>query len=590
MTRRFRTATLALAGTLLAAASACRVHLEIPRPPAPSVSNWVEQTLQRMTLEQKVAQLISCRYNGDFLPVDGDQWALLRRLVEEHRIGGLVIFGGEPFATAILNNALQDLADVPLLIASDFERGAAVHITGATLFPTVMGLGAADSESLAYEMGRITAQEGRAVGVHQSYAPIVDVNINPDNPIINTRAIGEDPAQVGRIASAFIRGMQDHGMLATAKHFPGHGDTSEDSHILLPVITADRERLDRVELAPFRRAIAADVASVMVSHLLVPALDPTPGLPATLSPAIITGLLRREMGFPGLIVTDAMEMGGVANTYSPTEAALKAIQAGVDQVLLPLDPETVVPFLKEAARSGVLSEARINESVRRILKAKAWLGLDRDRFVDVAALPERLGLRDSLEQARLTFEAAATLVKNDGELLPLPAAGRTIAVFSLSSDPGDYYAGRAFGAAVKARNPETRVFYADADTGQESLDEALAKAADADVYVCALFSSLRAWKGSVGLDPRHSALIRALVQSGKPVAAVSFGSPYLMRDFPDIDAYLCLYRNQPQTQETAARALFGEFDVTGKLPVTLPGIAPIGTGVELRKKTSSSNH
>jgi beta-N-acetylhexosaminidase len=561
-------------------------------PPAPKVglsleadgARWVERTMRTMSLEDKVAQMIGCRYSGEFLPADADQLAFLKRLVAKHKIGSLAIFLGDAYETAALNNALQALADVPLLMGSDLERGAGNQITGATLFPTIMGVGAADSEELAYGMGRTTALEGRALGLHMTYAPVVDVNINPDNPIINTRAVGEDPVQVARIAAAFARGCQDNGMIATAKHFPGHGDTDQDSHILLPVIKGDRERLNKVELAPYRKLIEAGVGAIMVSHLMVPALDPTPGLPATLSPAILTGLLRGEMGFRGLIVTDAMEMGGVTNAYGPSEAALKAIQAGIDIVLLPLEPESVVESLKDAVRKGILTRERVDASVRRILEAKARLGLHRQRFVDMAALPTRLGTKPFLAQAAKTFEAAVTIVKNEGDVLPLAATGKKIAVVSLSSDKGDYFAGRVFAAAIKSRNPETQIFYADGDTGQESLDETAAKAAESDVVVFALFSSLSAWKGSVGLDPRHTALIKQMKESGKRVVAASFGSPYLLREFPAIDAYLCLYRNQPQMQTAAAKALFGEIDVAGKLTVTIPGVAAAGTGVVLKKR------
>jgi beta-N-acetylhexosaminidase len=540
--------------------------------------------MRTMPLEDKVAQMIGCRYSGDFLPADSDQLAFLKRLVAKHKIGSLAIFLGEAYETAVLNNTLQAEADVPLLMGSDLERGTGNQITGATLFPTIMGLGASGSEELAYAMGRTTALEGRAVGLHMTYAPVVDVNVNPDNPIINTRAVGEDPALVARIAAAFARGCQEGGMIATAKHFPGHGDTDQDSHILLPVIKGDRDRLDRIELAPYRRLIEAGVGAIMVSHLTVPALDPTPNLPATLSPAILTGLLRNEMGYRGLIVTDAMEMGGVTNAYAPAEAALKAIQAGVDIVLLPLEPETVVESLKEAVRQGVLTRERVDASVRRILEAKARLGLHRDRFVDVAALPSRLGTKPFLEQAAKAFEAAVTLVKNDGDVLPLPATGRKLAVISLSSDKGEYYAGRTFANAVKARSPETQIFYADGDTGQEALDETMAKSSEAEVYLVALFSSLSAWKGSVGLDPRHVELIRKLAEGDKPVIVLSFGSPYFLRDFPGVDAYLCLYRNQPQMQAVAAKAVFGEIDVAGKLTVTIPDVAPAGTGVVLKKR------
>jgi len=549
----------------------------------PSETRWVEKTLRQMTLEEKVGQLIACRYTGDFFNEESPYLANLKDLVVNCKIGGVIIFLGEAYETAHLNNALQKMAKIPLLISSDLERGTGNQITGATLFPTLMGVGAANSEELAYKMGQATAAEGRALGIHMTYAPVIDVNINPDNPIINTRAIGEDPEQVSRLASAFIKGCQSNGMIATAKHFPGHGDTDQDSHSLLPTIKADRERLDKVELYPYQKAIEAGVQAVMVSHLYVPALDPTPNLPASLSPAILTDLLRGKLGFRGLIVTDAMEMGGVTNSYSNTEAALQAILAGVDMVLLPLEPSKVVNFLVEAARSGRLPAARIEESVRRILEAKARLGLHLDKFVDVEALPKKLGTKASLEQARLTFEKAVTLVKNEGDMLPLRDPARKISVLSLSSDQPDYFAGRSFADAVKKRSPGAQVFYADTNTGKESLDDAFFKAAGTDIIICAVFSSLRAWKGSVGLDPRHVDLIKTLAATGKPVAVVNFGSPYLLRNFPEISSYMCLYRNTPIAQDIAARAIFGELDITGKLPVSIPGLYLIGQGVELKK-------
>jgi beta-N-acetylhexosaminidase len=550
----------------------------------PSETRWVEKTLKSMTIEEKVGQMIACRYAGNFFPADSDSLADLKSLVVQQKVGALVIFGGDAYETAHLNNDLQSLATVPLLIASDFERGVGTQITGSTLFPTFMGLGAANDEKMAYMMGKVTALEGRALGVHITFAPVVDVNINPDNPIINTRAIGEDPDMVGRLAAAFIRGCQENGMLATAKHFPGHGDTDQDSHSVLPTIKADRERLEKIELAPYRKAIEAGVKAVMVAHLDVPALDPTPGLPSSLSPAIVTELLRQQMGFKGLIVTDAMEMAGVTNLFSNTESALKAILAGVDMVLLPLEPAKVVPFLVEAAKFGRLPQARIEESVRRILEAKASLKLHLSKQVDIGSLPLKIGSKGNVAEARLAFEKAVTLVKNDNGVLPVAPSGKKIAVLSLSSDPGDFYAGRPFAEAVRKRTEGTKIFYADGDTGIDRLEAAFAGAMDADVVICAVFSSLRASKGSVGLDPGHVDLINNLTGTGKPVVVVNFGSPYLLRSFPDIAAYLCLFRNTTQAQETAARAVFGEMDVTGKLPVSIPGIFPIGQGIEIKKK------
>jgi beta-N-acetylhexosaminidase len=562
-----------------------------PRLAAPD-AGWVARTLKRMTIEEKVGQLIACRFTADFRNADDAGLRELESLVADSRIGGLILFAPAGVTdTALLANAFQKLAKVPLLIASDFEYGAANRVTGATRFPPLMAVGAAGSEELAYGIGRVTALEGRAMGIHMTYAPVVDVNINPDNPIINTRSAGADPALVSRIANAFILGVQENGMIATAKHFPGHGDTSQDSHTLMPTIEADLDRLERVELLPFQAAIQAGVRAVMTAHLAVPALDPTPGLPATLSAPILTGLLRDRMGFQGLIVTDALEMGGVTNTFSTEEASLRAVLAGVDQLLLPPEPAKVIAYLAAAVRDGRLPPSRLDESVRRILEIKAALGLQRDRFVPTEALRRVVAPRPYLELAVKAYESSATLVRNEGGILPLAAAPEKLALLTLSSDLGDYYAGQAFVTAMRKRYPAAAAFFADGDTGSESLEEALAAASTAGTAVIALFSRLSDRKGSVDLDPRHIELVRRLasLEDGPAVVVVSFGSPYFLRHFPEVDAYVCLYRATPEAQTTAARALAGEIDVAGRLPVSIPGLYPVGHGLEL-KRTIGPRH
>lgn len=569
-----------LVGIMLGCAPGIKVQDETAR--FPGDRQWVEKTIRKMTLDEKIGQLVVARYTGEFFNYDSPYLKNLEELVGKYHLGGLILFGGEALETAHFTNHFQKLARIPLLIASDLERGAGNQVTGATLFPPLMALGAADSEELAYEMGRITAIEGRALGIHMTYAPVVDVNINPDNPIINTRSVGEDPEQVARITRAFIRGCQGHGMMATAKHFPGHGDTDQDSHSLLPVIKADRERLKRVELYPFQAAIEAGVESIMTAHLYIPALEPEEGLPATLSPRIMTDLLRKQMGFKGLIVTDALEMRGITGYFGDEEAALRALKAGVDLLLLPLDPVKVIERLKQAVRSGELPLSRVEESLRRVLLAKTRLGLHRQRYVSLERLPLVLGKQEFREIARKTFSAAMTLVKNEGDLLPVRKNKKVVFV-SLSSDPGDYYAGRRLATELAGRLPGLRVFYADGDTGREKLDEALSAASQADLVVAALFSSLRSGKGTVDLEPVQAEFIRKLKAAGVRVVALSFGSPYFLRHFPEVDGYLCLYRNTPETQELAAMALTGEIRLSGRLPVSLPGLYPRGHGLVLEK-------
>ena len=575
------------AGGCLPGPSPSTAPLRPPRLAAPD-ARWAERTLRGMTVEEKVAQLVACRFTAEFRNADDPGLRELEDLVARSKIGGLILFAPALVReTAGLANRFQRLAEVPLLVASDFERGAANRVTGPTLFPPLMALGAAGSEELAYAVGRVTALEGRALGVHMAYAPVVDVNVNPDNPIINTRSIGADPALVGRLAGAFIRGLQDHGMLATAKHFPGHGDTSQDSHTLMPTVTAGLDRLEAVELPPFRAAVAAGVGAVMTAHLAVPALDPTPGLPATLSEPILTGLLRGRMGFRGLIVTDALEMGGVTGAFPAGEAALRSLLAGADQLLLPPEPAKVIAFLAAAVRDGRLPESRVDASVRRLLEVKSSLGLHRERYVRVEELDRRVAPRAHLELAVRAYERSATLVRNDGGALPLAAGPGRVVLLSLSSDPGDYFAGQPFVAAMRRRFPEAAAFLADGDTGREALEEAFAEASGAATAVVALFSRLSDGKGSVDLEPGHVELVRRLaaLEGGPAVVAVSFNSPYFLRRVPEVDAYLCLYRNTSEAQEAAARALCGETDVAGRLPVGLPGLYPVGHGLELRAAT-----
>ncbi|HEY2546151.1 MAG TPA: glycoside hydrolase family 3 N-terminal domain-containing protein, partial [Candidatus Acidoferrum sp.] len=362
---------------------------------APAAAQWVEATLSRMTLDEKVGQLIFATYHGSFTATDAPAYAEMMRLVEKLHVGGFInITRGSPlgivksqaYPTAVLTNQLQEKSKLPLLIGADFERGTAMRLDEGTSFPTAMALAAASNPKDAYTMGKVTALEARAVGIQWIYAPDSDVNNNPNNPIINTRSFGEDPAKVSEYVTQFVRGVQENGALATAKHFPGHGDTAADSHIDLPVIHADRERLESLELVPFRAAIAAGADSIMTGHLSSPALEPDANTPATLSSNILTDLLRKELGYQGLVVTDAMDMGGITVRYAPGEAAVRAFVAGADALLMPPVPDAAVEALLDAVKSGRISQQRLDASVRRILEAKARLGLYKERLVDVNAL------------------------------------------------------------------------------------------------------------------------------------------------------------------------------------------------------------
>src|ERR1700738_3743661 len=345
--------------------------------PSPGSKAWVETTLRKMTLDEKVGQVIFATYHGSFTPTDSAAYRQMMHNVEALHVGGFInvtqgsplgIVKSQAYPTAVLNNQLQAKSKLPLLVGADFERGTAMRLDEGTSFPTAMALAAGGETKDAYTMGKVTAQESRAVGVHWIYAPVADVNNNPANPIINTRSFGENPEQVAQFVTEFIRGVQENGGLATAKHFPGHGDTAADSHIDLPVIHADRERLDKLELVPFRAAIRAGVSSIMTGHLSVPSLEPDANTPATLSSKILTDMLRKELGFRGLVVTDAMDMGGITVRYAPGEAAVRAFLAGADALLMPPVPEAAFEALRAAVKSKRVSRERLDASVRRILE------------------------------------------------------------------------------------------------------------------------------------------------------------------------------------------------------------------------------
>src|SRR5687768_7083695 len=373
---------------------------------------WVAATLKKMTLDEKVGQLIVSSFRAEYLSTDSDGYDALVKSIHDYKIGGLHVFGGaemvpdvlldahygtvtlgQPLAAASILNRLQAIAPYPLLVTADFETGAGFRLEGATGFPRNMAFGAAGDDTLVYEAGRITAVESRAIGVHVNFAPVVDVNNNPRNPVINTRSYGEDPDLVGKLGASYIRGLQAGGMIATLKHFPGHGDTDVDSHLGLPIIRDPRESLDRTELPPFKAGIAAGAGAIMTGHIEMPALDPAPNTPTTLSGPIVSGVLRREMGFDGIIYTDSMGMAGVTRLYSPGEAAVRAIKAGNDIVLHSPDDGAAFAGLKAAVKAGELTMAQVDASVGRVLRAKARAGLHRVRAVNLDTLPGVVGAR-----------------------------------------------------------------------------------------------------------------------------------------------------------------------------------------------------
>ena len=566
-----------------------------------AAERWVERVLDSLSVDQKVGQLLMPRFAAIYTSSDSDIYDELVRLVHEAHVGGIIGFGGEeavpqvllnptygpivlgqPLAMASMLNRLQAIASVPLLTASDFEWGVGMRIAGATRFPRAMAFGAAGDEQLAVEAGRITAVEGRALGVHVNFAPVADVNNNPRNPVINIRSFGEDPARVGALSAAWVRGLQDGGMLATLKHFPGHGDTSVDSHLGLPLIEHPRERLDAVELAAFKPGLA-DAAAVMVAHIELPALDPSRG-PATFSRPVITGLLRDQLAFEGLIFTDSMRMDGVADLGSSAENAVKAVLAGNDMVLDSPDVLDAFRGLQRAVASGIITESRLDASVRRILTAKARLGLHEARRVNLDAIPTHVGGRRHADVARRVSERAVTLIKDDRQHVPLRLA-REASVLYLSVL--DYPRGWRIAApsrtmipALRQRWPNLQAIEVSDATSANELALIRAMAPRFDALIAGVF--VRASSGTNRLDLAQpvvdllQSVARSSARANQSFAAVFFGSPYVPMSVPDVPAMLLTYDFSDMAEEAAVRALAGEIAIGGKLPIALPGLFPLG--------------
>jgi beta-N-acetylhexosaminidase len=587
--------SLALAAVLLGACSSPResaaedrgaerrAEARAPRsnvpdlPPAldPVDERWVDSVLASLSLREKVGQMVLAWSSGQGPAANPDEMARLLRSVETDDVGGIIISIGSPQAYAAKLNALQRRAKVPLLVITDMESGPGMRLSpGGTHFPPVMAVTATGSDSLAFEVGRAIGRTGRAVGLHLTLSPVLDVNSNPSNPIINTRSFGEDPHAVARFAAAYTRGVRAGGLLAAGKHFPGHGDTHTDSHIDLPSIDADRARLDAVELVPFAAAVRAGIDGMLVGHIAVPRVTSSDRL-ASLSPQMTDGLLRRELGFQGLVFTDAMNMGALTRRYGQGQAALLAIEAGADMLLQPTDIPGTIDAVVRAVEAGRIPMARIDQSVRRVLAAKSKAGIPRRGPVDPAAAAQAA---DSPENRALAAEVARrsiTLVRDRRGLVPLAAGARRIlsVVYADRGSPGGAFA-RGLGAG--GRRVETA--RASASTTAARYAELRRLADSADVVVVSAYVTPREYQGTVEVPAAFAQWVQAVEAAGRPVVVVSFGSPYLLRSFPAVGAYLVAWGSAGVSQEAAADAILGRAAIGGRLPVSLPG-HPRGSGV-----------
>lgn len=558
-----------------------RTHLALTAllalTPPPGVPEWVDHTLARLTLREKVAQMVMSWIPGGELPAAEARRA--RKLVVEEKVGGLIVGKGPALATARRLNELQLAADVPLLVGADLEWGPGTRLDGGTVLPVNMAIAAAGGPALAYEAGRITALEARAAGIHMAFAPVADVNVNAANPVINTRSYGADPIEVAERVASFIEGARAGGLLTAAKHFPGHGDTEKDSHLTLPSIDASRWRLDTVELVPFRTAIAAGVAGIMTAHLAVPALEPDGrrSRPATLSRPIVTGVLRREMGFRGLIITDGLMMEGVRLGRTLGEVAVEAVQAGADILLMPPSAADAIDAVVAAVEAGEIPEPRIDASVRRILEAKVAVKLDRARTVELDSLRVVLGTPAHVAWAQSVADRSVTLVRQAEGALPLAlAGGRVVSIVYADARKSDD--GEAFARALRRAGARVDVVRLWKRSRPADIARARRAADRADVVVFSSFARAVPWKGELALPPRVASLADRLAADGAIV--VSFGDPYLLGQVARARTYLLAWSDAEVAQRAAARALAGDVVVAGRLPIPLPPYHAIGEGIQ----------
>lgn len=558
--------------------------------------------VSELSLDEKIGQLFVYAGHGTFMNEASPSYQRFLHQIRDNHVGGILWFVSDVYETAWLNRQLQSEAKIPLLISADLEAGMGMRFPDATFWPWPMAIGATGDPSLAEKEGAMIASEAKHLGINHIYAPVGDVNNNPDNPVINARSFGEDPERVAGFVSAFIRGVQSENVLATVKHFPGHGDTQIDSHRSLATLAVSRARLDAVELVPFRAAIAADVASVMTAHLSVPALDDTPApiradrvpqenpytadlsevtrgaaMPASLSQPITETLLRQELGFRGLVITDALDMGALVDHFTAGEAAVRAIEAGADLLPKSTDTDAAIRGVKEAIRSGRLSEARIDRSVERIIAAKARVSPSVGEMEDIFR-----GVDPPAHRAVAGEIAtrAITLVREMPDMLPVRRAARVVELV-VSDFPESGFVLGDFDRELRARlsAPPAR-FTLDRTSNASDLEPLMTALKNADLVIIGFTVRVRSGEGKVGVPSLALKAIDAIGALNLPRLAVSFGTPYLLREVPALETYIAAYGLQPVMQVAAVRAIFGESVISGRLPVTIPGLYPRGSGIQ----------
>ncbi len=576
--------------------------------PSKAALDWANKELKRMTVDEKIGQLFSIGINATYLNQNSEEYKELKRQVTENKIGGIILFRGGVYDSVHLMNRMQAISKYPLLISADLEYGTGMRFNDTVNLPWNMAVAATGNPVYARRQGEITAKEARAIGVHQIFAPVLDVNNNAANPVINVRSYGEDPADVARFGAALIEGLQKGGTIATAKHFPGHGDTAIDSHRGLPIINVSRDRLDKIELVPFKSAINAGVGSIMVAHISLPQIDPTEiqllkdsikptdaevgaeikeekaTLPSTLSPVVNTQMLRKDLNFNGMIVTDALSMSGLTLYFHQDEAAVRALLAGADMLLKPANTDDAIRGVRDAVKSGRVSIERVEQSARKILASKYDLGLVKQRNTPIEDIDKIVAGEEAEKLSDEIAKDAITLVRNDENALPVKWETNT-KVFNLVITNGDdrFWIANRFNQTLREGGKQIETYALDDRSTNEEAQKVIARATKADVVIVSMFGRVRSGAAnSVGLPRAGETALRSLVKENKEVIGIAFGNPYLLMGFPDLKTYIVAYGDMPGLQKAAANGLLGKQNFMGRLPISLPGLHPHGTGIQLK--------
>jgi beta-N-acetylhexosaminidase len=551
-------------------------------PPREEAAVDVDGLLAGLSVRDKVAQVVMPWIAGTYASADDPEFAKVVAWVDSFHVGGVLISVGSPLDIAAKLNLLQERSTLPLLIGSDLESGTSFRFIGGTPFPPNMGIAAGESVKAAYDIGRITALEGRAGGIHITFSPVADVNSNPANPIINLRSFGEDPKIVSQFVAAAVKGIQDNGMLSVVKHFPGHGDTDIDTHLDLPTSSATWQRLDSIELRPFRAAIEAGVKGVMSAHIALPTLDQGRHRPATLSPLVQTAILRDSLGFRGLVITDALNMGSLVRNFPASKVAVDAFLAGADILLQPADPAATIDAVTAAVRDGRITRARLDRSVRRVLEIKKDLGLFAKRTTSLDSITARVGQAKYLSLAQEIAARGIVLAEDrDGTVDSLRARAQPVALVSYADDRSPN-TGVKLAAELRARGYPVTSMRLFPNSGAASYDSARAVLAEAQIAIFPVGIRPSPWHlTGITLPVALSQLIDSTSAAGRAIL-VSEGTPYMIYEMPRVTSYVLAWSTDPVTERAVARALAGAALITGRLPVSIPPRYSRGWGAQRR--------